>query len=562
MSRVPRRLAMVAAPITAALMLLTACGGSGTNSNAPAPKAALGQNDINPQDVANLKDGGELKYPVQDYPVQFNELQGDATSGDIPPITRSMMPTPSIEKADGTFTANKDYVDSIELKSKDPQQVVYKLNHKAKWSDGTPITWADYKSQWQAVSGKDKAFVVLSSSGYSAVSDITKGADDYEFTINFQPKYAEWFRLFQVLYPKSMTSNPDEFNKGWAEKPKVTGGPFKFGQADPTAKTVIVVRDDNWWGDRPKLDRIIFRNISTTGGAASMDALASGELDFSGIAGNLDAYKKAQTIPGVVFRKATLPNMRWVLFNGSGDSVVKDPELRKAIIRGIDVASITKAEVSQLIPDAKPLGNHIILDGFPGYQDNSAGYTYDAEAAKKKLDELGWKLDGQFRKKDGKQLTVRDVVPAGNKASDEEAKLVQNQLAAIGVEVKIDEVSNDGFFDKQVIPGNFDITHFANMDVTNLDTTTVDYKLGDGGDQNYGKVGNDKINALIAQASEELDDAKRMELFNQIDKQVWDLGHSLPLYRRPSIVAIKDKLANFGNEGLAATDYTKIGWLK
>jgi peptide/nickel transport system substrate-binding protein len=557
MGRVPRKIVVLAA---AAAVVLAGCGGSNSGS-APPPKVALGQNDINPVDVAKLKDGGELKWPVQDYPATFNELHVDGVSGDLPPVTRAILPTPVLEKADGTFEADKDYLESLELKSPDPQIVVYKLNRKAHWSDGTPITWEDYRSQWQAANGKNAAFLLNSSAGYSSVADIVKGADEYEFTATFTPKYAEWFRNFQVLYPKSMTASPEEFNSGWRDAPKLTGGPFRIGKLDATAKTVTVVRDDTWWGDKPKLDRIVFRNLSTTGGTASMDALANGELDFSGIAGNLDAYKKAQTIPGIVFRKATLPNIRWVLFNGAGDSPVKDPELRKALIRGIDVANITKAEVSQLIPDAQPLGNHVFLAGFPGYQDNSAGSTYDPEAAKKKLDELGWKLDGQFRKKDGKQLTVRDVVPAGNRASEEEAKLVQNQLAAIGVEVKIDTVDNDGFFDKHIVPGDFDLTHFANMDVSNLVNVQGSYALGAGGESNFGKIGSDQVNKLIAQAAQELDDTKRLELLNQVDKAVWDLGHSLPLYRRPSIVAVNEKLGNFGNTGLASFDYTKIGWI-
>jgi peptide/nickel transport system substrate-binding protein len=545
-------------------LVASACGGRGGGSagGAPPPKASIGQVDINPVDPAQLKQGGELKWPVQDFPAQFNELQGDASSGDIPPITRAMMPTPIWEKADASFEPNPDYVESFELKSTEPQQVHYKLNRKAKWSDGAPITWEDYKSQWQSLNGKNPAFVVLSTAGYANIVDISRGADDYEFTATFQPKYAEWGSLFQVLYPKSMTSNSGEFNKGWADAPKVTGGPFKVGEINPTAKTVIVTRDDTYWGNKPKLDRIIFLNLSTTGGTASIDALANGGLDFSGIAGNLDAYKRAQSIPGIVFRRATLPNLRWIVFNGAGTSPLTDPEVRKAVMRGIDVASITKAEVSELIPDAKPLGNHIIMEGFPGYQDNSQGYTFDPEAAKKRLDELGWKLEGQFRKKEGKSLTIRDVVPADNKASDEEAVLVQHQLAAIGVEVKIDQVDNAGFFDKQITPGNFEITHYAQMDATSLITVLSSYALDTQVEQNFGRIGNDKINKLLEQAAQELDTDKRLKILNDIDKELWNIGYALPLYRRPSIVAVRDKLANFGNGGLAAVDYTKIGWMK
>src|SRR2546430_9118058 len=75
-------------------------GGAGGAGAPPPAKVSIGQADINPVDPDQLHMGGELKWPVIDFPAQFNELQGDATSGDIPPITRSMMPTPSLEKAD------------------------------------------------------------------------------------------------------------------------------------------------------------------------------------------------------------------------------------------------------------------------------------------------------------------------------------------------------------------------------------------------------------------------------------------------------------------------------
>ena len=560
MRRVPRW-ALAAVPIVVAGLALSGCGSSaGGGAETKAQQQAVGQNDINPQDVAKLKDGGEVKWPVEDYPAQFNMLQGDATNGDIPPIVQAMMPTPAVATADGNWGPDPDYVESFQLTSTEPQKVTFKLNPKAKWSDGTPITWVDYQSQWQASNGKNTAFNVLSTAGYANISDISRGASDYEFTATFQPKYAEWQGIFTVLYPKSATSNPDEFNKGWKDSPKVTAGPFKIGKLDPTAKTVTVVRDPAWWGAKPKLDDIIFKYMDS--GQTKADALANGEIDSVSVASDLNVYKRVKDMKGVVLRRATLPNYRTMVFNGQGKSILKDAGLRTALMRGIDREAITKALAAELLPDAAPLGNHLYVKGFPGYEDHSGPYSYDPKAAAAKLDELGWKLTGSTRSKDGVPLKIRDVVPSGTAASQQEAQMVQKQLGEIGVTVDIVTVDSHGFFDQHVVPGDFDITHFAQMrTVSPVADALSSFTVGAQAQQNYGGIGNDKINKLLSDAAVELDDTKRADLMNQADKELWDVGHSLPLYRRPSIVAVHDKLANFGNWGLANVDYTKIGWL-
>lgn len=552
-------LLVVGAALAGVLVAGCGTGPSGNPETSGAPQA-IGQNDINPVDPGRLKDGGELKWPVEDYPAQFNMLHADATNGDIPPVVQSIMPTPVISDAAGNWSPDPAYLESFQLTSTNPQKVTYRLNRTAHWSDGNPITWSDYRSQWAALNGRDTTFNVLSTAGYANITDVSRGVDDYEFTATFGPAYAEWKNLFQVLYPKSMTADPEEFNKGWKDAPKVTGGPFKVGILDPTGKTVTVVRDSGWWGAKPKLDRIVFRYVDT--GQQRVDALANGELDFTGVAADLNVYQRARTLPGIALRRATLPNYRTIVFNGGGNSIVKDPELRKAIMRGIDRTVIAKALVGQLLPDAEPLGNHLYVKGFPGYQDNAAVVAYDPEAARRRLDELGWRQDGHVRRKDGVELRIRDVVPAGTAASVQEAQMVQKQLAEIGVDVQVQTVDSHGFFDQHVVPGDFDITHFAQMGTGSpVSDALSSFTVGPQAQQNYGRIGDDRINQLLNQAAGELDDAKRAQLVNQADQELWNLGHSLPLYRRPSIVAVRDKLANMGNIGLASVDYTRMGWL-
>ena len=65
------------------------------------------------------------------------------------------------------------------------------------------------------------------------------------------------------------------------------------------------------------------------------------------------------------------------------------------------------------------------------------------------------------RVKDGKTLTVKLVIPAGVAVSRSEGAIIQNMLAQINVQVEIDTVPSDDFFDKYVTPGRFDFTLFS-----------------------------------------------------------------------------------------------------
>jgi peptide/nickel transport system substrate-binding protein len=556
----PRTTLAIVTSIAASALLLSACGGS--VGSAPPQAKEIGKNDINPTARDKVKDGGTLQWGVDTYPANFNWLEVDATDGDIPAIVQSFMPTPAISDASGTWSPNPEYVTSFKVVSSDPQKVEYRLNPKAKWSDGTPITWEDYRSQWQSLNGRNPAFQVQGTAGYASISDISRGADDYGFTVTYSPKLAEWANLFPILYPQSMTSSPAEFNSGWKDGPKVTGGPFKIGKLDQTGKNVTVVGDPSWWGNKPKLDQIVFKYYSSA--QVEVDGLASGAFDFASVAADIDAYKRTSTMPGVTQRRANLPNYRAVVFNGAGNSILSDAKLRTAIIRGIDRAPIAKAEIGQLIPDAQPDNNHIYMVGSAAYQDNAAGYGFDQAAANSALDALGWQLQGKVRAKDGKQLKIRDVIPAGTKAAIDESKLIQQQLAAIGVDVEIQQYDRSTFFEQHITPGDFDIAHYAQMwdFAPPVNVAQSYFAIGAQEQGNPGRIGDDKVNDLLNQASAELDLTKRQQLMNEADKELWALGHSLPLYQRPSIVATRSTLANMGNPGLASYQYVDMGWTR
>jgi peptide/nickel transport system substrate-binding protein len=545
--------------LVAFALTLTACGGPAKNDTGlKGSEGPVGQADINPQDASKVKDGGEFRWPVDQLPDNWNYNQLDGTNADGRRMIDTVMPNLYKQNADSTIDVNKDYLDEAKLASTDPQVLEFKINSKAKWSDGTALSWQDFEGMWKALNGTDKAFEVAGTTGYEDVEKVEKGATDQDVKITFKKKFAEWKGLFSPLYPKTAYATAEEFNKGWADTPKVTAGPFKIGTIDRTGKLVTVVRDDAWWGQKPKLDKITFRQVDRP---ALADALANGQIDFFDIGSSVENFQRAQGMQGVTIRQAISPDYSHITFNGADTSILKDPKLRVALTRGIDTKAITKALLGQMLKgDAQITGNHFFLLGTKEYKDNSSIASFDKEAAKKQLDELGWKLEGETRKKDGKELVVRYVIPTPNPVSDSIAKLVQGQLKDLGAKVDIQAVPSTDFFKQYINVGNFDMTGFRWLaSATPISDSKGIYYLDPAStNQNYGRIGSEEVNKLLDQANGELDDTKRAELANEADKKIWELGHQVPLYQLPGAVAVKSNVANFGAVAYANRPYDYI----
>ncbi|WP_102143695.1 ABC transporter family substrate-binding protein [Mycobacterium hubeiense] len=552
-----RRLAV--ATLIAALTL-SSCS-RGTDEPPPAGGAAeVGTtNDINPQDPATLQKGGNLRLALTAFPANFNSLHIDGNVADAASMLRATMPRAFHVGSDGSTSVNTDYFTSVELTGTNPQEVTYTINPKATWTDGTPITWEDIASQINATSGKDKAFAIASPNGADRVESVTRGVDDRQAIVTFAQPYAEWQGMFAgntMLLPKSMTANPDVFNKGQLDGPGPSAGPFMITSLDRTAQRITLTRNPKWWGAPPLLDSITYLVLDD---AARIPALQNNTIDATGVA-SLDELTIARNTPGISIRRAPSPSWYHFTFNGAPGSILADKALRQAIAKGIDRQAIASISQRGLADNPVPLNNHLYVAGQEGYQDNSGVVAFDPEKAKQELDALGWRLNGQFREKDGRQLVVRDVLYDAQ-TTRQVGQIAQNSLAQIGVKLELDAKAGPGFFTNHINVGDFDIAQFTWVgDAFSLCCINQIYTTG--AESNFGKISSPQIDELAMKTMGELDPAKAREMANEVDKLIWEEVHSLPLFQSAGNLAVRSNLANFGPAGIGDLDYTKIGFMK
>ncbi|WP_040864238.1 ABC transporter family substrate-binding protein [Nocardia exalbida] len=547
----------------AAFALIAAGCATGTDDSAAGLSDALGTtSDINPKNRHEVREGGNLRLATTSFPANWNTLSNDGNDGEIADIERPLMPRAFDVDAAGNLTVNRNYFTDVALTGTDPQQVTYTINPAAVWSDGTPITWEDIAAQAHALSGRDKRFLIAITNGFEFVDKVERGVDDRQAVLTFNHPYGEWRGQFAgnaSLFPKSVTADPESFNKGLVDRLGSSAGPFVVQSTDRVQGRIVLGRNPKWWGETPKLDTITY---SVLDHAAWASALQNNELDLVRLA-SIDEVKTVRNTSGLVIRRA--PGNRWrhITFNGAPGSILADARLRVAIAKAIDRQGIATATQNGLVENPKPLNNHIFLQGQDGYQDNSAPVAYDPDQAARELDALGWKLNGDVREKDGRKLEIRDVM-YNDPLWVQIAQIIQQNLARIGVRLTIDTKPGAGYFTDVIIPGDFDAAQFIfSGDAFAMSSIRQIYYYDPNDLQgNYGRIGSPELNALIERTLTELDPKKAIELANEVDRKVFEEGHSLPLTQSDGSFGARADLANIGSPGLASYDYTEIGFVK
>ncbi|WP_433729698.1 ABC transporter family substrate-binding protein [Nocardia sp. CA-129566] len=548
-----------AVPVVALGLIVAGCGSGGDSTTGLSDTLGT-TNDINPKSVDEVRDGGNLRLATTSYPANWNTLSNDGNDSEIADIERPMMPRSFDTNAAGELSINRDYFTDIALTGTDPQQVTYTINPKAVWSDGNPITWEDIKSVANALSGRDKRFLIAITNGFEFVDKVERGVDDRQAVLTFGHPYAEWRGQFAgnaSLFPKSVTADPDSFNNSLANAMGPSAGPFQVVSTDRSQGRIVLGHNPKWWGAEPKLDTITYSVLDRS---AWTTALQNNELDLVQLA-TVDDVQTVRNTGGLVVRRA--PGNRWrhITFNGAPGSILSDPRVRVAISKAIDRQSIVNAIQNGLVENPKPLNNHIFLQGQTGYQDNSLGF--DPTAAARELDAAGWKLNGNAREKDGHKLVIRDVM-YNDPTWVQIAQIIQRNLADIGVGLTIDTKPGAGYFTDVIQPGDFDAAQFVWVgDAFAFSSIRQAYYYDPNDLQgNYARVGSPELNALIDRALSELDPKKAIELANEVDRKVFEEGHSLPLMQSDGSFGVRADLANIGSPGLASYDYTKIGFVK
>ncbi|WP_223242082.1 ABC transporter substrate-binding protein, partial [Streptomyces sp. CBMA123] len=228
---------------------------------------------------------------------------------------------------------------------------------------------------------------------------------------------------------------------------------------------------------------------------------------------------------------------------------------------------IAAAALGPLGLPGAPLGSHLLAADQEGYRDDSAAVG-PADPARL-LDRAGWKLtSGTTRVKDGKQLALGLLVPAGSATARRTADALAADLAGYGITVRPQTAPAETFVQDHLTAGDYDLALFSwpagpspaaeQRAAYAKPRPDADGTLDSGG--NYGRSGTEEIDRLFDRAAAELDPAARLDLLQEADVRIWQLGHSVPLYQRPELVGVRAGVTGAGVFGFGWPRFQDVGW--
>ncbi|HVL98201.1 MAG TPA: ABC transporter substrate-binding protein [Egibacteraceae bacterium] len=222
----------------------------------------------------------------------------------------------------------------------------------------------------------------------------------------------------------------------------VCTGPFRLVEYNENEE-LVVERNEDYWGDLARLDRITFRFIPDDSTRAL--ALQAGEVDL--IQNVERALVPSLEAPDVKIVRAPVGQVLVVYMalraaEGEPEPVTSDPAVRQAIAHAIDRESFVEGvlggegEVVNTINPPEVLGEH---------SDVVEDVEYDPETAAQVLDQAGWTLgENGVRERDGQPLVVRTIFDPV-RITPSMAEYVQEQLSRVGMDAQVEQLESAAY---------------------------------------------------------------------------------------------------------------------
>ncbi|QPC89156.1 ABC transporter substrate-binding protein [Mesorhizobium sp. INR15] len=438
--------------------------------------------------------------------------------------------------------------------SDDGLTYTFKLKPGLKFASGNPITAADVAYSFERAVKLDKSpAFIIGQFGLSGdnITDKAKAVDDATFQFTVDKAYAPSFVLnclsatvasvvdsklvkehVAAVTPSADYKYDNDFGNAWLKTGYAGSGVYKLREWRAN-EAVVMERNDNYYGEKAKLARVIYRNMKESSGQRL--ALEAGDIDVARNLepNDLDAIAKNADLTTTSAPKGTV---YYISLNQKNPNLAK-PEVRQAFKYLVDYDALG----STILKGIGEIHQTFLPKGVLGELDENP-FKLDVAKAKELLEKAGLK--------DGFSVTmdVRSGQPTTGMAES-----IQQTLGQAGIKLEI--IPGDG---KQTLTkyrarnhdiyiGNwgqdyFDPNSNAQTFASNPDNadTGKSHTLAWRNAWDIPELTKETEAALL-----EKDAGKRADMYKDLEKKILDTSPFVIIHQQLEVAGLRKNLKNF-----------------
>jgi len=409
-----------------------------------------------------LTDSNDPFYRVRDLPTREDYATGDfyidcfgATVKNLTPLVAGDVYADRIDdhvletlvrRDPVTFEWKPLLATSWEM-DEDELTIAFDLRKNATFSDGEPLTAHDVVFTYNWIMNPKVSAPRLRAYLERIESVVAEG--DYRVVFTLNEPYFNAMSLcgeLEVLAEHYYTQfTEDEFN----EAPGILfgSGPYKL-QGDPREwrageSAITLVRNNNYWGQAPALDRLIWKMINDD--TARLAEFRNREIDrfivvpsmYRTLASDAELLERARLMEYDYVSSGYL-YIGWNQSRNGRPTPFADTRVRQAMTLLVDRDTICERIYDNLAIPATgpfhPLGFQADADIEP--------WPYDPDRAAELLAEAGFTKneDGVLEDAQGRPFTFNFIYSAGSTEANQMALMMKDAMARVGVDVQLEKL--------------------------------------------------------------------------------------------------------------------------
>ena len=419
----------------------------------------------------------------------------------------------------------------------------FKLRKGVKFHDGSELTADDVAYSLVrplAIAGSPGGFAV-----YVRRIISKEIVDPYTIRLKTATPYGampqDLNAIMIVSRKAALNATPADFDSG---KAMIGSGPYKFVRW-ARGDRVELARFEGYWDKKPAWDKVTFRMMSND--PARTAALLSGDVD---VIENVPPADLARMRANVNVRIEQMVSWRTIFFQMDqyrtqppqvtdldGKPLGKNPFMDVRVRRAISKALNRKALVERAMENVAVPAANVVSPQIFGYQIDAKPEAFDPDGAKKLLAAAGYP--------NGFAMTVS--APSDRYINDDQvAQAVAQMLSRIGIKCAVEAMPFNVYLSK-ARDQQFSFamlgwgSYAADLALRAL-LMTPNVDMGNGA-WNWGRYSNPKLDKLVEQALDTVDDKKREALAREAGTLVAADVAIIPLHHQIVTWAMKKNIA-------------------